>query len=520
MAPPKVTDLSADELGHVLRYLPDAVDIAKVASTCHAFKVASLRAADARAAASPVPLPRLITTVHEVEPKLRALRWAEEMGRRPPRTIACGWAHTLCVSPKDGVLYTFGGDGVPEEGSEFSMLGLGEIQRPVLMPQALPLERTRSMAGWYHVMAVDDSGSAWSWGYGDDGRHGLGDESHRFRPERLPSLSGILQVSCGNGHSLLLTANGGVLVCGSVLGGLDHSQDRLNPSLRPSPVAGFAGRRVVEVSSGESQCTAVDEEGGLWTWGYGGIGQLGHGDTEMRREPKKVQALASVRIRHALAASDHTQAVSVTGVLYSWGHPCYNGLGQDDCTALPVRNPTLAGVPVRQLAGNFEGHCVALTEAGEVYTWGTGSYGALGHGDREDKPLPTLVTTLLPPLTSEQRLLIREAGGKIEQLAPVINKLRSQFAGPAVIARFHSLAAACGDVFEALGHINDGFGAGHLSSPVVEVAAGVCHTVARLADGRIFTWGEGAHGALGHGGTDNQLAPKQIDMGVLLPPRA
>ena len=27
-------------------------------------------------------------------------------------------------------------------------------------------------------------------------------------------------------------------------------------------------------------------------------------------------------------------------------------------------------------------------------------------------------------------------------------------------------------------------------------------------------------GALGHGGTDNQLAPKQIDMGVLLPPRA
>ena len=81
----------------------------------------------------------------------------------------------------------------------------------------------------------------------------------------------------------------------------------------------------------------------------------------------------------------------------------------------------------------------------------------------------------------------------------------------------NALAAACDQVLEDLGKINDGFGDGRLSSPVVEVAAGETHTVARLADGRIFTWGRGDHGALGHGDTDDRLLPKQIEAPVLVP---
>ena len=50
---------------------------------------------------------------------------------------------------------------------------------------------------------------------------------------------------------------------------------------------------------------------------------------------------------------------------------------------------------------------------------------------------------------------------------------------------------------------------------VVEVAAGAVHTLARTADGKIFSWGEGAHGALGHGDTEVQLVPKQIEAAVL-----
>lgn len=39
-------------------------------------------------------------------------------------------------------------------------------------------------------------------------------------------------------------------------------------------------------------------------------------------------------------------------------------------------------------------YSAAITAAGELYTWGRGNYGRLGHGNSDDHTLPTLVTGL------------------------------------------------------------------------------------------------------------------------------
>ena len=39
-------------------------------------------------------------------------------------------------------------------------------------------------------------------------------------------------------------------------------------------------------------------------------------------------------------------------------------------------------------------HTVALSPKGEVFTWGHGNYGQLGHGDRESRNVPTKVESL------------------------------------------------------------------------------------------------------------------------------
>ena len=46
--------------------------------------------------------------------------------------------------------------------------------------------------------------------------------------------------------------------------------------------------------------------------------------------------------------------------------------------------------------------------------------------------------------------------------------------------------------------------------PVVEVAAGYMHTLARTASGRIYSWGNGEEGRLGHGDEDDRVEPKEI----------
>ena len=48
------------------------------------------------------------------------------------------------------------------------------------------------------------------------------------------------------------------------------------------------------------------------------------------------------------------------------------------------------GYVVKQLASSAgsDGHSIALTDSGEVFSWGDGDYGKLGHGnsDRQRRP--------------------------------------------------------------------------------------------------------------------------------------
>ena len=43
----------------------------------------------------------------------------------------------------------------------------------------------------------------------------------------------------------------------------------------------------------------------------------------------------------------------------------------------------------------FSTNLVIFVFAGELYTWGKGRYGRLGHGDSDDQPKPKLVEALL-----------------------------------------------------------------------------------------------------------------------------
>ena len=44
-----------------------------------------------------------------------------------------------------------------------------------------------------------------------------------------------------------------------------------------------------------------------------------------------------------------------------------------------------------------------------------------------------------------------------------------------------------------------------------DVAAGACHSLAQTADGRVFTWGAGTHGQLGHVERSGTLSSFALD---------
>lgn len=92
----------------------------------------------------------------------------------------------------------------------------------------------------------------------------------------------------------------------------------------------------------------------------------------------------------------HAAAVSNGGVLYTWGMGKNGQLGNGDTgnKAVPTVVDTtgvLQGVAIKKVAvGRY--HTVALSEDGDVYTWGSNDQGQLGDGTRKGSTVPVAVS--------------------------------------------------------------------------------------------------------------------------------
>ena len=151
------------------------------------------------------------------------------------------------------------------------------------------------------------------------------------------------------------------------------------------------------VTAGRGFSAAVCATGNVYTWGNGGrVGCLGRGD-RMNESLAPVHVhIPGYRIR-SVSASQHCLAVTDTGEVMSWGSAadgkCGHGWSWATSTSLPRKIESLTGHRVRNASAGA-GHSLVVTEEGVVFAFGRGNYGQLGHGNYEDKHTPTRVDAL------------------------------------------------------------------------------------------------------------------------------
>jgi len=163
-------------------------------------------------------------------------------------------------------------------------------------------------AGYLHTGMVTEAGDLLMCGCGDYGRLGLG-EDDRATPTLVARAvfdgEAVLMVACGAYHTVVATEGGGVYTFGHGEDGrLGHGDEENQLAPRRVPAAGFNGEQVVMVAAGRGHTVALSEAGHVFTWGNGEYGQLGHGDEED-------QAFAALRLGQALwarARAEHHQA--------------------------------------------------------------------------------------------------------------------------------------------------------------------------------------------------------------------
>jgi alpha-tubulin suppressor-like RCC1 family protein len=163
--------------------------------------------------------------------------------------------------------------------------------------------------------------------------------------------------------------------------------------------------------------------------GHNTGGPLGLGDTDDRDTFTVVAGLRGVV--DIDAGYSHSIAVTVEGGLYAWGKGQAMGHGGDHTTQCLVPTKVTGGgigeaVVVQVAAGDY--HSMAKTVSGELYAWGKGDSGQLGHGGKEHLAVPRVVegiegavvgmaggTTHSLVTTAEGRVLAFGSNGAIQE---------------------------------------------------------------------------------------------------------
>ncbi|KAG0489759.1 hypothetical protein HPP92_006622 [Vanilla planifolia] len=240
-------------------------------------------------------------------------------------------------------------------------------------------------------------------------------------------------------------------------------------------------REVVLISAGASHSVALLSGNLVCSWGRGEDGQLGHGNAEDLYLPALLNALDGKEIVSVVCGADHTAAYSEKKLqVYSWGWGDFGRLGHgnssDVFTPQPIK--ALEGIKIKQLACG-DSHCLAVTVFGEVQSWGRNQNGQLGLGNTEDSLLPQKITTF-------EGIPIKMVAAGAEHTAAISENVTCLKVGLVM-----PITA--------------------LTRKVVQISSGWRHTVALTERKNVFSWGRGTTGQLGHGDSIDRNTPKLIE---------
>lgn len=323
------------------------------------------------------------TTSDFLSPNIDYRRYPDSDGM--PTTTPLAFP-TVCPADSDeGLMYMY------VWGSNSShQLAEGTQDRVVVPKMTKAFGKVKqAVAGHYCTFVVNEEGGVQACGKGNYGRLGLGDSSNQAKPRCLTfygeediKISEISSSNGSDGHTLALTEDGRVYSWGDgEHGKLGHGNDDIQKLPRLITADPLAGRFVTCIAAGYKHSACVTREGELYTWGEGDSGRLGHGDNNRRYSPTLVLGIGQVG--KVVCGITHTLALAADGkTVWSFGSGDHGKLGHGDSSKVfkPQVIDGLLGHTIKKLVTGTH-VSLALSQTNEVWVWGSGP--CLGLGSTE-----------------------------------------------------------------------------------------------------------------------------------------
>eukprot|EP00750_Incisomonas_marina_P023662 INCI5050.11.p1 GENE.INCI5050.11~~INCI5050.11.p1 ORF type:complete len:5548 (+),score=758.11 INCI5050.11:324-16967(+) len=296
----------------------------------------------------------------------------------------------------------------------------------------------------------------------------------------------------------------------------------------------------VAVASLSTHSLAVSESGDLYSWGNGDRFRLGHGSSRQEELPRLVRTIPPhTRICDVACGLGHTVVLSRSGGVFAWGNGANGRLGNGapDDQPLPVQVFFAAsGNSVSGDAGNVASalnlpgdngdaagtangvtprivkifcgasHSLAIDHAGRAFAWGKNNQGQCGLGNRTDAFEPRSITALAGAVVVDmaggwEHSLACTQHGQAFAFGAGYKDKRSSVSVPPVLG-IVPVPERC-LLPQQIEHP-------FRNLCIVSVHCGWDHSMAITDTGKLYTWGAGHNGKLGHGTVDPAPAPQLV----------
>ncbi|XP_059174881.1 probable E3 ubiquitin-protein ligase HERC4, partial [Physella acuta] len=305
--------------------------------------------------------------------------------------VSSGENHTL-ICTKDGCVYSCGSNEFKQCGREKYLTKFERVEEGLSAHHVIHVE-----AGSSHSVALTQAHEVLTWGKNTEGQLGReASEDTSGIPKLVKSLAVccVLQVSCGNDHTMVLTNECLVAVWGSnAYGQLGLGRPKNSFLNVPTFITCLKGIPVVQVAAGGNHSFILSKSGAVYGWGRNSFGQLGLNDTQDYDVPKQCRPLRTQRIKYICCGENHTACLTGDGRVFTFGTGTYGQLGHNSNNneILPKQVIELSGSEVSQIACG-RGHTLAyVPKSGRLYAFGLGGSGQLGLSSTENKNSPFAV---------------------------------------------------------------------------------------------------------------------------------
>ncbi|KAM9567875.1 X-linked retinitis pigmentosa GTPase regulator [Guaruba guarouba] len=295
-----------------------------------------------------------------------------------PVLISCGDEHTAIVTG-NGKLYMFG-------SNNWGQLGLGSkntVSKPTCVKALKPEKTKLAVCGRNHTLVYTEKGNVYAAGGNSEGQLGLGDTEERTTFHLIRFFTNqhkIKQLAAGSYTSAAVTEDGQLFVWG------DNSEGQIglaDEACVNIPCKVDVGKPVSSVSCGYYHSALITGDGELYTFGEPENGKLGLMPEQLKnnRVPQPVMGIAE-KVNKVACGGEHTVVLTETNV-YTFGLGQHGQLGHGTFifeTSVPKSVKHLRRYKICNITCG-ENHTAVIAENGLMFTFGDGRHGKLGLGE-------------------------------------------------------------------------------------------------------------------------------------------